>query len=79
MLQGQIQTSTHEADKLLNRVKSKRASDEKAFDERVRTALQKARRNVNFLEKKANGIYKVKNKAQLIMLSLNPETQACNA
>ena len=52
---------------------------EKAFDERVRTALQKARRNVNFLEKKANGIYKVKNKAQLIMLSLNVETQACTA
>ena len=79
MLQGQIQTSTHEADKLLNRVKSKQASMEKAFDERVRTALQKARRNVNFLEKKANGIYKVKNKATLIMLSLNVQTQACTA
>ena len=49
------------------------------FDERVRATLQKARRNINFLEKKANGIYKVKNKSQLIMLKMNLETQGCTA
>ena len=68
-----------EVDSLLEKVQSKKAKDSDVFDQRVRGALQKARKNVNLLQKISNGIYKVKNKPQVIMLNLNEKTKACLA
>ena len=56
------QEKQHELDKIIARTESKRKSDEAAMDQAVRQALQKARRNINMLQKVANGIFKVKNK-----------------
>ena len=56
--------------KLLRQVKAKPnvAND---IEQAVRNALQKARRNINLLQKVAEGIYKVKNKPQVVMVEFN--------
>ena len=60
---------------MLNQVQSKNRHGENATNDAVRAALQKARRNINSLQKMANGVYKVKNNSKLVMVQLNVTTQ----
>ena len=50
------------------------------MDQAVKKALQKVKRNVNTLQKVANGIFKVKNSAQLVMVTMvDFATKECSA
>lgn len=56
------------------------SDDEKEMDQAVKKALQKVKRNVNTLQKVADGIFKVKNSAQLVMVTMTDfATKECTA
>lgn len=44
--------------------------DENVIDQAVKLALQRSRRNSNMLQKLTSGVYKVKNKAQVVTVEL---------
>ena len=66
------------ADDLMRKVASK-PRDEQQIDQSVKTALQTARRNITMLQKRAPGIYQVKNRTRLVMMSMDPQTLELSA
>ena len=78
-MQRTNQEKQAQLDQLLSKVKNPQHSQETKIDAAVRTALQKARRNVTLMQKLSNGIYKVKNQPQLVMVDIDASEMECTA
>ena len=77
-MRKKIPQQTQAADQLMRKVAGK-PRDEQQIDQAVKTALQTARRNITMLQKRAAGIYQVKNRTRLVMMSMDPETLELSA
>jgi len=76
-LRRETQEKQHEVDQLLTKVRARMNADS-AIDQAVRQALQKAKRNITMLQKVTPGIYKVRNKSELVMVSFDEAKQKCS-
>ena len=54
--------------RLMHRVQSENSSKEKLVDAEVKKTLQKARRNVNLMQKLGPGLYQVKGRSQIVLV-----------
>ena len=54
--------------RLMHKVQSQNSSQEKLVDTEVRKTLQKARRNVNLMQKLGPGLYQVKGRGQIVLV-----------
>lgn len=73
-LEREQQQKAHKLGSLLNKAQSKRDKGGQEADRAVRASLQRARRNINIMQKIGDGIYKLKKNGDLIMVELDPRT-----